>query len=61
MCYITQRDAVKFIKNFFAAKDMKAARQRLDRLMQKESRNIAQAAQIHEHVDGLERNCMDGE
>ena len=61
MCYITQRDVVKFVKNFFAVKDLKAARRRLERLMQKESRNFGLAAQIHGRVDSLERKCMDGE
>jgi len=61
-CYlITQREAVKFVKNFFAVKDMNAARQQLERLMQKESRNIVLAARIHGRVGGLERKRMDGE
>jgi hypothetical protein len=60
-CYLTQREAVKFVKIFFAVKDMKAARQQLERLMQDESRNIALAALIHGRVGGLERKRMDGE
>jgi len=59
MCYLTQRDTVKFVKNFFAVKDIKVARQRLERLMQEESRNTA--AQVHERVDGLEKKRIDGE
>jgi hypothetical protein len=34
--YLAKRDAVKFIKNFFVVKDIKEARQRLDRLGQEE-------------------------
>jgi hypothetical protein len=40
---------------------MKAARRRLEQLMQKESQNLALAAHVHGRVDGLERKCMDGE
>ena len=58
MCYLTQQDAVKLVKNFFAVKDIKAAQQRLDRFMPGVSRNTA--AQILERVDGLERKLTDG-
>jgi hypothetical protein len=52
-CYITQRDAVKLVKNFFAVKDIKEAHQRLDRLMQGEV--AATAAQILEVIRGQGR------
>jgi hypothetical protein len=53
-----QGDAVKFVKNFFAVKDIKAARQRLERLMQEEFRSTA--ARIHRRVDDSQRKRMDG-
>jgi hypothetical protein len=56
---MTHRNAVKFVKNFFAVKDIKAARQRLERLMQKESRSTA--ALTHGHVDSVEKKCEEGE
>jgi hypothetical protein len=56
---MTHRNAVKFVKNFFAVKDIKAARQRLERLMQEESRSTAVLA--HGHVDSVERKCAEGE
>ena len=40
---------------------MKAARRRLEQLMQKESQNLALAAHVDGCVDTLERECMDGE
>jgi hypothetical protein len=52
-------NAVKFVKNFFAVKDIKAARQRLERLMQEESH--CTAALAHGHVDIVERKWADGE
>ena len=35
-CYLAQRHTVKLVKNFFGVKDIKEARQRLDRLIQEE-------------------------
>ena len=35
-CFLAYRHAVKLVKNFFGVKDIKEARQRLDRLMQEE-------------------------
>jgi hypothetical protein len=55
---ITQRDAVKFVRNFFAVKDIKAARQRLERLMQEES--CSTAALTHGRVVSFEKKCVDG-
>ena len=49
MCYLTQRDAVKWIKNFFGVKDVKAAQQKLERLLREEERAVG--AQILDHVD----------
>ena len=40
ICYFTQCDAVKFVKNFFGVKDIDKARQRLDRLLQEEGRAV---------------------
>jgi hypothetical protein len=48
--FLAQDDAVKWVKNFFAVKDIKAARQRLDQLMQEEVATTA--AQILEAVHG---------
>jgi hypothetical protein len=56
---VTQCNAVKFVRNFFAVKDIKAAQKRLERLMQEESRSTA--AEVHGRVDGFERKCVDGE
>ena len=50
ICYLTQRDTVKWIKNFFGVKDINAARQKLERLLQEEDRAVG--AQILELVDG---------
>ena len=50
MCYLTQWDAVKWIKNFFGVKDINAARQKLGRLLQEEDRAIG--AQTLKLVDG---------
>jgi len=36
----TQRDAVKWVKNFFGVKEINAARQRLERLLQEEDRAV---------------------
>jgi hypothetical protein len=50
ICYFTQRDAVKWIKNFFGVKDINKARQRLDRLLQEEDRAVG--AQTFRAVEG---------
>jgi hypothetical protein len=60
--YLTERNAVKFIKKHFGYKHVKAALQRLDRLTQDEARTTA--AQTLEVVHGLVQNMtmvMDGE
>jgi len=38
--YLTQRDAVKWVKNFFGVKDINTARQRLERLLKDEDRAV---------------------
>ena len=50
VCYLTQRGAVKWIKNFFGVKDINAARQKLERLLQEEDRAVG--AQTLKLVDG---------
>ena len=50
MCYFAERDAVKWVKNFFGVKDINKARQRLDRLLQEEIRAVG--AQTLKAVDG---------
>jgi hypothetical protein len=50
MCYLAERDAVKWVKNFFGVKDINKARQRLDRLLQEETRAVG--AQTLKAVDG---------
>jgi hypothetical protein len=57
--YFTQPNAVILVKDFFAVKDIKQARQRLDRLIQEEI--AVTTAQIREDVHGLKRRLMDGE
>ena len=57
-CFLAQRHAVKFVKNFLGVKDIKEARQRLDRLVQEEV--AAAAAQILGGVDRLERKRVGG-
>ena len=49
-CSIAEDEAVKWVKNFFGLKDIRAARKRLDRLMQEEDRMVA--AQTLGLVDG---------
>jgi len=49
-CYLTQHDAVKWIRNFFGVKDVNAARQKLERLLQKE--DLVVGAQTLRLVDG---------
>jgi hypothetical protein len=61
-CYLTQRNAVKFVKKGFGGKDVEAILQRLDRLTQDEARTTA--AQSLEVVHGLVQKMsvvMDGE
>ena len=50
-CYLTQRNAVKFVKRVFGGKDVEAILQRLDRLTQDEARTTA--AQSLEVIYGL--------
>ena len=50
LLYSAQRDAVKWVKNFFGVKDINKARQRLDRLQQEEL--LAVGAQILRAIDG---------
>jgi hypothetical protein len=57
-CFLDQRHAVKFVKNFFGVKDIKEARQRLDRLVQEEVATTA--AQILGGVDRIERKLLGG-
>jgi hypothetical protein len=59
LSYLTHCHKVKWVKNFFGVKDIKAARQRLDRLMQEEARTTL--AQTLSLVDGFVRMFMDGE
>ena len=40
MCDFTQRHVVKWVKNFFGVHDINKARQRLDHLLQEESRAV---------------------
>ncbi len=60
--YLTERNAVKYVKKGFGQKDVEATLQRLDRLTQDEARTTA--AQTLEVVYGLVKNIgvvMDGE
>jgi hypothetical protein len=58
-CYLAQSEAVILAKNVLGVKDIKEAKQRLDQLMQEESRN--NTAQILGRVDHLDRKFMEGE
>jgi hypothetical protein len=58
-CFLAQSHAAKFVKNFSGVKDIKEARQRLDRLVQEEVATTA--AQILGGVDRLERKLLGGE
>jgi hypothetical protein len=53
--YLTQRDAVKWIKNFFGVKDINAARKRLEKLLQEEG--LAVGAQTLKAVDGKQTHA----
>ena len=62
MCYLTDHNAVKFVKKVFGDEDVEAVLQRLDRLTLDEARTTA--AQTLEVVHGLVqgmRVLMDGE
>ena len=62
MCYLTNHNAVKFVKKVFGDEDVEAVLQRLDRLTLDEARTTA--AQTLEVVHGLVqgmRVLMDGE
>ena len=62
LCYLTERNAVKYLKKGFGEKDVEAILQRLDRLTQDEARTTA--AQTLEVVHGLVQNMrmiIDGE
>jgi len=50
ICYFTQRNAVKWVKNFFGVKDINTARQRLDRFLQEEDRAVG--AQTLRAIEG---------
>jgi hypothetical protein len=61
-CYLTECNAVKFMKTAFGEKDVEAILQRLERLTHDEARNTA--AQTLEVVYGLVHNLkmvMEGE
>jgi hypothetical protein len=61
-CYLTQRNAVKFVKKVLGEKGIEAVLHRLDRLTIDEARTTA--AQTLEVVHGLVQNMrviMDGE
>jgi hypothetical protein len=61
-CYLTERNAVKFVKRGFGRKDVEAILQRLNRLTEDEARTTA--AQSLEVIYGLVQNMsvvMDGE
>jgi len=61
-CYLTECNAVKFVKRGFGGKDVEAILQRLSRLTEDEARTTA--AQSLEVVYGLIQNMsvvMDGE
>jgi hypothetical protein len=58
-CYLTRCDAVKRVFNFFAVKDIKEARQRLEKRMHEENRYID--ALTLGRVDGLEKKLTEGE
>jgi len=50
MCYLTQHDAVKWIRNFFRVKDINAAQQKLKGLLQEEDQAVG--AQTLKVVNG---------
>jgi len=52
ICYFIQQDAVKWVKNFFAVKDINIARQRLDRALQELEEDRAVGARSLRAVEG---------
>ena len=58
-CYLTQCDAVKWVSNFFAAKDITEARQRLDKLRQEDILYLDNFT--FGPIDSLEKNITKGE
>jgi hypothetical protein len=64
MCYLTERNAVKFVKKVFGKKDVEGILQRLDRLTHDSDEARRTAAQTLEVVYDLVKNIsvvMDGE
>ncbi len=62
MCYVTQHNAVKFVKKGFGEKEVEAVLERLDRLTHDEARTTASQTLevIHSLVENM-RVVMDGE
>jgi hypothetical protein len=58
-CYLTQCDAVKRVANFFAVKDIKEAKQRLDKHTKEE--HLYLGAFTAGGVDDLKRMFIEGE
>ena len=58
-CYLIQCNAVKWVANFFAVKDIKGAQQRLDKRIQAENRYIN--ALTLGLVDNLHKRLTEGE
>ena len=59
-CHLTQIGAVGFVKNYFAVKDIKAARQRLDQLIHEELATTAAKLLEVIHGDVTDMKFMDG-
>jgi len=62
MCYVTQHNAVKFVKKGFGEKEVETVLERLDRLTHDEARTTASQTLevIHSLVQNM-RAVMDGE
>ena len=62
MCYVTQHNAVKFVKKGFGEKEVETVLERLDRLTHDEARTTASQTLevIHSLVENM-RVVMDGE
>ena len=62
MCYVTQHNAVKFVKKGFGEKEVETVLERLDRLTHDEARTTASQTLevIHSLVQNM-RVVMDGE
>jgi hypothetical protein len=62
MCYVTQHNAVKFVKKGFGEKEVETVLERLDRLTHDEARTTASQTLevIHSLVQNM-RIVMDGE